>query len=262
MITSRSNPRIKQLIHLQKPRERRQQGLVVVEGMREINRAHASGWRFTEVYVCSELVKPADRRFVELLQQQSRVEYISREVFEHVAYRENADGLIALAPEPKLSLESLAVGNNPLVLVLEAVEKPGNLGAIMRTADAAGVDAVLVCDPATDLFNPNTIRSSIGCIFTVPVRACTSNQAFAWLRAHQISVAATSLEASKNYLDADFTVPTAIVLGTEADGLSEFWTRRADQRIRIEMRGMADSLNVSVAAAIVTFEAIRQRRAN
>lgn len=260
MITSRSNPKIKQLVRLQKPRERRASGLVIIEGMREIRRARASGWTFTELYVCEDLVKFADRHFVDELASTCRTERISPEVFEHMAYRENSDGVLALASEPKLGLSSLMPGNNPLILVLESVEKPGNLGAIMRTADAAGVNAVLVCDPATDLFNPNTIRSSVGCIFTVPVRACTSQEAFDWLKDHHISIASTTLEGSTDYLDADLSGPIAIVMGTEADGLSRFWTEKAHHRIRIEMKGMADSLNVSAATAIVTFEAVRQRR--
>ncbi|MBK9290335.1 MAG: RNA methyltransferase [Bacteroidetes bacterium] len=260
MITSRSNPRIKRLLQLQKPRERREAGLVVIEGMREIRRAKLSGWQFDELYVCEELIKPDDRGFAEELMRSCLVHPISREVFGHVAYRENSDGIIALAKEPKLNLNSLKISSNPLILVLESVEKPGNLGAIMRTADAAGVDAVMVCDPATDLFNPNAIRSSVGCIFTVQVRACTSGEALDWLQKHGISIAATHLEASADYLDTDFTGPTAIVMGTEADGLSAFWSKNAHKRIRIRMHGVADSLNVSVAAAIVTFEALRQRR--
>ncbi len=260
MISSRANPKIRQLVQLQKPRERRNQGIVVIEGMRELRRSAASGWSFTELYLCDELIKFNDRNFVEELSAQCRTEYISREIFEYIAYRENSDGILALAKEPKLGLSSLEPGENPLILVLEAVEKPGNLGAIMRTADAAGVNAVLVCDPATDLYNPNTIRSSVGCIFTVNVRACTSVEAMQWLKQHQITIIATSLEASQNYLDIDFSGPAAIVMGTEADGLTRFWTEGADKRIRIEMQGIADSLNVSVAAAIVTFEAVRQRR--
>lgn len=260
MITSRSNPKIKQLVQLQKPRERRAQKLVLIEGMRELRRAVASGWTFKELFVCEDLVDFADRNFVESLIANCRAEFVSREVFDLIAYRENSDGLLALANEPQLSLSSLELGPNPLILVLESVEKPGNLGAIMRTADAAGVDAVLVCDPATDLFNPNTIRSSVGCIFTVPVRASTSHEALEWLKKHHISTAATTLEASTNYLDVDYTHPTAIVMGTEAEGLSGFWTENAQQRIRIDMNGVADSLNVSVTAAIVTFEALRQRR--
>lgn len=260
MITSRSNPKIKQLVKLQKPRDRRASGLVIIEGMREIRRARASGWMFTELCLCEELVKFADRHFVDELTLICPTERISQEVFKHVAYRENSDGVVALASEPNLSLNTLMPGNNPLILVLESVEKPGNLGAIMRTADAAGVNAVLVCDPATDLFNPNTIRSSVGCIFTVPVRACTSQEAFDWLKDHKISVASTTLEGSTDYLDADLTGPVAIVMGTEADGLSRFWIENAHHRIRIEMKGIADSLNVSATAAIVTFEAVRQRR--
>jgi TrmH family RNA methyltransferase len=260
MITSRANPRIKQLLQLQKPRERRAQGLIVIEGMREIKRASTSGWSFTELYVCDDLVKFADRHFLDELARKCPTEHISHQVFEHIAYRGNSDGVIALAKEPKLDLNSLELDDNPLIIVMESVEKPGNLGAIMRTADAAGINAVIVCDPATDLFNPNTIRSSVGCIFSLPVRACSSEDAFRWLSEQKISIAATTLEASDDYLDVDFTGSTAIVLGTEADGLSKFWTEKAQKRIKIEMKGIADSLNVAAAAAIITFEAVRQRK--
>jgi len=167
---------------------------------------------------------------------------------------------VAVSFPPENSLEKIKLSQNPLIIVLEAVEKPGNLGAILRTADAAGADAILVCDPLTDIFNPNTIRSSLGCVFSVPVVACSSHEAIHWLKSKSIQIFTTYLEASINYLDANYTQPTAIVSGTESTGLSQQWINAADQNLIIPMLGIADSLNVSVSTAIVLFEALRQRR--
>ena len=188
-----------------------------------------------------------------------KVEKVSVEVFNKMAYREESDGLIALSRPKDLSLNKVILSTNPFVILLESVEKPGNLGAILRTADAANVDAVIVCDPKTDVYNPNTIRSSIGCVFTRQVVACTSQDALKWLKQNNFCVFASEPVASESYYIADFKKPTAIVLGSEADGLSEFWISNADQRIKIPMKGYSDSLNVSVSAAILTFEAMRQR---
>ena len=157
------------------------------------------------------------------------------------------------------SLVDLSIKNNPFIIILEAVEKPGNLGAILRTADAAQVDAVIVCDPQTDVYNPNAIRSSVGCIFTVPVAVCSSTEALAWLKQQGITSYAAELQASEWYQDVNYTTPSAIVMGTEADGLTDFWLNNADKRIKIPMRGKIDSLNVSVSTAVITFEAMRQR---
>jgi len=158
------------------------------------------------------------------------------------------------------SLDTLQLPEKPFIIVLESVEKPGNLGAILRTADAAGVDAIIVCDPQTDFYNPNVIRSSIGCIFTKQVIACGSKEALQWMKQKDIRIFATDLAASEWYHETDFTQPSAIVMGTEADGLTNFWLRNADSRIKIPMRGYIDSLNVSVSTAVITFEAMRQRK--
>jgi len=239
MITSKTNPKIKNIIHLQKASERLKQDLIIIEGLREIERAIAYGFEIETLFVCPKIAG----RHTSI--KTENIEEVSAEVFEKIAYRGNSDGLLNKS--------------NPLFIVLESVEKPGNLGAVLRTADAAGVDAVIVCDPRTDIYNPNTIRSSIGCIFSVPVVACTSAECISWLKSSKTQVLCTYLKASINYLKADYAKASAIVMGTEATGLSEEWTKAADQNIIIPMRGIADSLNVAATTAIVVFEAIRQR---
>ncbi|MDD3635957.1 MAG: RNA methyltransferase [Bacteroidales bacterium] len=254
MITSKTNPRIKALVRLQKSSERRKTNRFLIEGYREIERAVANEINIETLFHCPDLCPK--------LPEWTVYEHVavSREVFEKIAYRGESDGLLALAITPQNSLENIQLSQNPLLIILEAVEKPGNLGAILRTADAAGIDALLVCNPLTDIYNPNTIRSSLGCVFSVPVVACNSTNAIKWLNANMIKIFATYLEASINYLDADFSGRTAIVMGTEATGLSPQWVNAADQNLIIPMRGIADSLNVSVSTAIVLFEALRQRR--
>ena len=191
------------------------------------------------------------------------MEEVSLEVFEKIAYREGSDGLLAVAIPKYADLQAFKPKKkNPLIIVLETVEKPGNLGAVMRTADAAGVDAVIIADQRTDLYNPNAIRASVGCIFSVPLFACSSEECIKWLKANNITIYCTYLKASIDYLEADFKKASAIVMGTEATGISQQWVDAADQNIIIPMNGIADSLNVSVTTAIVTFEAIRQRRIN
>lgn len=254
MITSKTNPKIKNIVKLQKASERKEQHLIIIEGRREIERAQACGFFIEQLFVCRELLRtPLDI-------QAPVIEEVSLEVFDKIAYREGSDGLLVLAKPKFKDLKDFKPGNNPLIIVLETVEKPGNLGAVLRTADAAGVDAVIVADHATDLFNPNTIRASIGCIFSVPVYACTTEECIHWLRSNGIKIFCTYLKASIDYLEADFSGPTALVMGTEATGISEAWVKAADQNIIIPMKGIADSLNVSVTTAIVTFEAVRQRR--
>lgn len=260
MISSKANPKIKNLIRLQKAAERRSQNKVVVEGRREIERALLSGWEADTLFYCEEIARehwPALRRHIN---PACVLEEVEREVFAHIAYREGSDGLLALFEPRYLRLDEIKLSANPLIVVLESVEKPGNLGAILRTTDAAGVDAVIVCDPATDLFNPNTIRSSLGCVFGQQLVAADSPLVIQWLKSRAIRIYCTALTASIPYLDADFRQPSAIVMGAEASGLSEIWLRASDQNLLIPMRGVADSLNVSVSTAIVVFEALRQRR--
>ena len=255
MITSKTNPKIKNLVRLQKAAERRKQNRILIEGQREIERAQQCGFEIEQLYVCESLLRTPINNI-----KATFTETVTEEVFDKIAYREGSDGLLAVAIPKYMSLNEFKPKKDALIIVLETVEKPGNLGAVMRTADAAGVDAVIIADPATDLFNPNAIRASIGCIFSVPVYACSTEECINWLKKNGITIYCTYLKASIDYLEADFTKASALVMGTEATGISDAWVEAADQNIIIPMNGIADSLNVSVTTAIVTFEAVRQRR--
>jgi RNA methyltransferase, TrmH family len=258
LITSKNNPRIKNIVKLTKASERQIQNLIVVEGYREIDRAIHSGFQLKQLFVCNELFR--NHSWLHQLKKDIIIiEEVSPEVFAKIAYREQSDGLLALFEPKRLSLSDITLKENPLLIVLESVEKPGNLGAVLRTADAAAADAVIICDPKTDIYNPNTIRSSLGCVFAVPTVSCSSQEAISWLQKNKISIIATSLEASVPYTNANLKGSTALVMGTEATGLSGQWTSVADQNIIIPMRGIADSLNISVSTAVVLFEALRQR---
>ena len=258
-ITSLQNTRIKNIVKLGKAKERKDQNLFILEGARELTLALSGGYKPDSVFVCPELFTKTDYPHVLDSIGKELMYEVSQQVFEKVAYREGSDGLIALMKPKQHSLVNLSIKSNPFIIILEAVEKPGNLGAILRTADAAQVDAVIVCDPQTDVYNPNAIRSSVGCIFTVPVAVCSSTEALAWLKQQGITSYAAELQASEWYQDVNYTTPSAIVMGTEADGLTDFWLNNADKRIKIPMRGKIDSLNVSVSTAVITFEAMRQR---
>jgi TrmH family RNA methyltransferase len=258
LITSVRNPRIAGVLELQeKSRVRRAQGLFVVEGLREITLALSSGYSVESLFVCKNL--DGFERFKALCDLPKHIYPVAAEVFAKIAYRENSDGLLAIIPSRNLSLDEVDLPEKPFVIVLESVEKPGNLGAILRTADAAKVDAIVICDPLTDLYNPNVIRSSIGCVFTQQVAVCSSQEALQWLRNKDVKIFAAELQAAQWYHETDFTRASAIVMGTEAEGLSDFWRQQADARIKIPMRGKIDSLNVSVSTAVLTFEAMRQR---
>lgn len=254
VITSGQNPKIKHLLQLQqKSAERRKTGLFVVEGRRELEHCMEAGYEVESVFVSEDFREP-------LLQQvDARCHEVSRAVYEKIAYRGSTEGVVAIVRERRLSLDDLQLGEHPLIVVLERVEKPGNLGAVLRSADAAKADAVIVCDPLTDLFNPNLIRSSIGAIFTVPCVACSSEACIAFLQARDIQILTAQLQDSKLYYDTEMRCGTAIVMGTESTGLTEQWRRAATAHIRIPMLGRLDSLNVSVSAAILLFEAVRQR---
>jgi TrmH family RNA methyltransferase len=260
-ITSVHNPRIRNILSLQsKSRERRQQNLIIIEGYREISRALASGVKLMELYYCSDFENETQVENLNKISGDASFVEINKAIFEKLAYREGSDGLIALAQPGKLALDELNFLKPPLIIILEAVEKPGNLGAIMRTADAASADAVIVCNPLTDIYNPNVIRSSVGCVFTVPVIAADAIEVRQWLnRNHIHSYAAALTDNAVNYVTVDYSEASAIVLGTEATGLSESWLQFCDRQIIIPMNGIADSLNVSTSAAIIVFEAIRQR---
>jgi len=260
VITSLQNPYLKNLLLLQeKPRERRSQGLFIIEGVREIRLAAVAGIEIRSLLCCNKLISPADLEEIVRAGKPSELIECPEEIFDRVAYRKGTGGVVALAVQKPITLDDLRLKKNPLLLVLESVEKPGNLGAVMRTADAACLDAVIICDPQTDIYNPNAIRSSIGCIFTVPVVTTESAAAISWLRSKKISSLATALPAKKLYHETDMTGACAIIMGTEATGLTQTWLEEADDLIRIPMQGEIDSMNVSVSAAIVVFEALRQR---
>ena len=258
MITSTQNQQIKEVVKLiVVAQERRKKNLFVIEGARELSLAISAKFDIRKLFVCEEFLSEAGKKIIS--KTKIPVERVNVEGFQKMAYREKSDGIIAVSATKHLSLNKLKLSANPFIIVLEAVEKPGNLGAVLRTADAAGVDAVIVCDPKTDIYNPNIIRSSIGCIFTKQVVACTSEEALQWLKQNNIHISAAALTASECYHETDFTQPSAIVMGTEADGLTDFWLRNADSHIKIPMHGYCDSLNVSVSTAVITFEAVRQR---
>ena len=259
-ILSAQNSRIKNIQKLIiKSKERKAQNLFVIEGARELNLALAGSYALDSVFVCPELFAGSDYPEVMRKINASVLFEVSKTVFQKIAYREHSDGILALAQARSHTLEDLNLSENPLVIVLESVEKPGNFGAILRTADAAKVDTVIVCDPLTDIYNPNVIRSSVGCVFTVPITISTPSAAFAFLKKRQVRIYAAELQAAQWYHNTDFTQACALVMGTEADGLTDFWLERADARIKIPMRGKIDSLNVSVSTAVLTFEAMRQR---
>lgn len=259
-ITSAQNPRIKNFIHLQKARERKEQNVFVVEGSKEYAQAIRHQYKFASIFVCSDLISEVHFKALSAgINHDVEVYPVSKEVFDKIAYREGSGGIIALARPKSHGLNNLILKKNPLLLVLEAVEKPGNLGAILRTADAAGVDAVIVCDPQTDIYNPNVVRSSIGCLFSVPLAICNSDEAIAWLKSNSIAIFCTYLKAAIPYTEVDFVKPAAIVMGTESEGITAKWVAAADQNIIIPMQGSADSMNVSTATAVVVFEACRQK---
>ena len=281
-ITSAQNPKIKNLLLLQeKSKARREQGLFVVEGRRELEHCLEGGYTVRTLFVCPEILSASGRASIPEAKGLSALEAsafnlasegdrsfasgaryieIPETLYRKVAYRDSTEGIIAEVEYKSLTLEDLQLPENPLVMVLESVEKPGNLGAVLRSADAARADAVLVCDPLTDLFNPNLIRASIGAVFTVPTVACTSAEAIAFLKARGIRILTAQLQDSSLYYDTDMRCGTALVMGTESTGLSPVWRAAADAHIRIPMLGRLDSLNVSVSAAILLFEAVRQRQ--
>jgi RNA methyltransferase, TrmH family len=253
LITSLQNKRIKNFLKLQKVSERRKQQLFIIEGKREFRLAREAGYQFEQIYYCPDFHSvPTDTADAKLFE-------ISKSIYAKVAYRDSTEGIIALAKPMEQKLSDLNLSANPVIIVLEGVEKPGNLGAVLRTADAAGVDAVVVCDERTDLYNPNTVRSSIGCLFTVQTAVCTNYEALEFFSSQKIQSFAAELEASEFYHKTDLSGPLAIVMGTESTGLSDFWIKNSGRRIKIPMQGAIDSLNVSNATAVLVYEAMRQR---
>ncbi|WP_159947338.1 TrmH family RNA methyltransferase [Polaribacter septentrionalilitoris] len=258
-ITSFQNPYIKNLLKLQeKSRERRKQGLFLIEGKREVSLALKANYEFDTVLFFPELI--SENEVLELFQiEVSRIQ-ISKEVYQKIAYRASTEGIIAVVKSKNTAIENIEFEtDNPIILVAEGIEKPGNIGALLRTADAANIDAVFIANPKSDVYNPNIIRSSVGCVFTNKVAVGTSEEIIKFLQKNNINIFAATLQNSNEYHKENYTNSAAIVVGTEATGLTEVWRQIATQNINIPMQGQIDSMNVSVAAAIVIFEAKRQR---
>lgn len=284
-ITSAQNRKVKELLTLvEKSKARSADGLFVVEGQRELGHCLDAGFIPETLFICGEVMAVQNNAVngaktghlaeniegkdgldaliakAEALNPRLGVVQIPAFLYEKVAYRGSTEGIIAEVHSVPRSLEDLRLGERPLVMVLESVEKPGNLGAVLRSADAAGADAVIVCDPLTDIWNPNLIRSSVGAVFSVPVAVCTSADAIAFLKERGIRILTAQLQDSEWYYDTDMTGATALVMGTESTGLTQAWRDSADAHIKIPMLGRLDSLNVSVSAAVLLYEAVRQRK--
>lgn len=259
-ITSIQNSYIKSLIKLQeKARERKKQGLFIIEGKREISLAISSEYEFDSILFCPKII--SEKEIIQLFNQNiNRIE-ISIEVYQKLAYRDSTEGIIAVTKTKDLSLNKIQLNNKkPLILIAEGIEKPGNIGALLRTADAANVDAVFIATPKSDLYNTNIIRSSVGCVFTNQIALGTSEEIIAFLQKNNIDIYAATLQNSNEYHQQDYTNSAAIIVGTEATGLSNIWRTVATKHINIPMQGKIDSMNVSVSAAIIIFEAVRQRK--
>ncbi|WP_242203695.1 TrmH family RNA methyltransferase [Aestuariivivens insulae] len=258
-INSTQNPYIKQLVQLRdKSRERKKRSLFLIEGEREIRLALKGGYDLDTILYNPELFSLEQLDTI-TNGQSNRIE-ISKEVYQKLAYRDTTEGILAVAKCKNHDITGLQLQHEfPLILVAEAPEKPGNIGALLRTADAANVDAVIIANPKTDLYNPNIIRSSVGCIFTKHIATGSTQEIISFLKEHNINIYCAALQASVNYHTQDFTKPSAIVVGTEATGLSDTWLNHSTQNIIIPMQGEIDSMNVSVAAGILIFEAKRQR---
>jgi TrmH family RNA methyltransferase len=257
-ITSVQNQFIKSLVQLQeKAKVRKQTGTFLIEGQREIDLALKGGYEIETILICTDLVQHYEN--LNIQKSEHQLIEISKEVYQKLAYRDTTEGILAIAKTKSLSLSELKLSKNPLILVGEAIEKPGNVGAILRTADAANVDAVIIANPKSDLYNPNIVRSSVGCLFTRQIAVGTTEEVIAYLKANNITIYSATLQDSTEYHIQDFTTPTALVVGTEATGLSEKWRFESAKNIIIPMQGEIDSMNVSVAAAILLFEAKRQR---
>ena len=252
IISSLQNPKVKHVVALQqKSSLRRQEGLFVVEGQREIEHCIGCGYEINSLFV--------DVHHSPITTYHSSITYVTQQVYEKMAYRESTEGMIAIAKAKDHSLASLHLPHNPLIVVLERVEKPGNLGAVLRTAEAAHVGAVIMCAPLADLYNPNVIRASIGGVFSVPTAVCTSKECIDFLKEHGVSILTAQLQDSYPYYDYEMTNTTDIIMGTESTGLSQQWREAANAHIRIPLLGRLDSLNVSVSAAVLMYEAVRQR---
>ncbi len=255
-ITSLQNPHIKQIVKLREDKKQRQRdGLMLVEGWDEINLALSAGHKPRTLLTAPELTAR------QISFPSSEIITVNRAVFEKISYRDNPDGWLGVFPIPRLSFNDLKLSAPPLLIIAESVEKPGNLGAILRTADAAGVDALLVCDPRVDIYNPNVVRASRGTLFTVPTIEAANEDALAFLQKRGIKILAATPQAEAEYTRQDLRGPLAVAVGTENEGLTDFWLEKSDVKVRIPMFGKVNSLNVSIATALIVYETLRQRSA-
>lgn len=257
-ITSIQNPLVKSLVQLQeKAKARKQSGTFLIEGKREIELAIKGNYQLETILFLPELISKEE--ITQLGQNSVELIEINKDVYQKLAYRDTTEGILAVAKTKSLALSDLKLPKNPLILVMESIEKPGNIGAMLRTCDAANIDAVIIANPKTDLYNPNIVRSSVGCLFTNQIATGTTEEVIKFLQHHNIAIFGATLQNSNSYHTQDYTFPTALVVGTEATGLTQAWRDNATQNIIIPMQGAIDSMNVSVASAILLFEAKRQR---
>lgn len=261
-ITSTKNQMVKDAVKLMDRRHRDETGLMLIEGRRELQLAVKKGIEFERLFYYEELFREGGERDVLIRAEKLGAELVpvSRHVFKKLAYREESVGLVAVARQPRLALDDIPLVKPRLLVIIEGVEKPGNLGAILRSADAAGADGVIVCGKSTDIYNPNVIRASIGTVFTVPTVEGSSADIINWLRKNKVKIVAATPRTETEYFDADFNGPCAIIMGSEHEGLSDAWLNEADTLVRIPMKGEADSLNLSVSTALLLYEAVRQRK--
>ncbi|HSW81236.1 MAG TPA: RNA methyltransferase [Candidatus Saccharimonas sp.] len=264
MITSKQNPAVKKLVALRRRREREQAGVTIIDGYEELSCALDAGVAIQTLYYCTELMGSAKQheRLQDLIKGGVVGIELSRDVFEKAAYREGPDGWLAVVPSPAATLGHLKVAKNMLILVCEAIEKPGNLGAMVRTADAAGVDAIISVDGVTDWANPNVIRASKGAVFAVPVANATAKQTYDWLTKNNVQIIASTPDTDALFTQTDFTKSTALCVGSEKYGHTDWWLKHANHRVRIPMAGKVNSLNVATSAALLVYEAVRQRATN
>ncbi|MCB1134673.1 MAG: RNA methyltransferase [Chlamydiia bacterium] len=260
-ISSTQNPKVKRVVKLRNRRDRDQEGVFLIEGYRELLRAVDAGIAVQELFICKELFlgENEDALIQKALSAGAELYHCNKMVFEKLSYRDRPDGLLAVAPQSMKTLSDLELGTPPFLLVGEAIEKPGNLGTMLRSSDAAGVDGLIICDRCTDIHNPNVVRASVGTLFTVPVVEADGKETLEWLRAKGIQILAATPHAEKLYTEVDLTGPVAIAVGTEQLGLSPLWMEAADIQVRIPMRGTADSLNVATATTLLLYEVLRQR---
>jgi TrmH family RNA methyltransferase len=263
VITSTANPKLKQAIALRDRRERDTTGLFLIEGYREISRALTGNVTFDQLFYCEEMFLGSNEHSLLATCSAKNTCLIKTppHVFQKLSYRDRPDGLLGVAQKMNRSLSTITVKKNPLIVIAEAIEKPGNLGTIIRSSDASGVDLVIVANGCTDIYNPNVVRASVGTLFTIPIVETSNEEAFLFCQRHSIDLLAATPEGDAIYTDVSMTGPLGIVVGTEQLGLTSFWKKACRYNVRIPMLGVADSLNVAMATTLFLFEAIRQRYA-